>query len=88
MLGLFRNQLKDVRGASFVVLKMPGTEVKQRKKTPKQNNQELSGASSVKGEDEKEKSEDHCIADKPPFGPDMKSLMCLLSLVACGVLSW
>lgn len=69
------------------MLKMP-TEVKQRKKTPKQNTHELSGTSSAKGEDEKEKPEDHYIANKTPSGPDMKSLMCLLSLVACGVLSW
>uniref|UniRef100_A0A1A7WYR4 IKBKB interacting protein n=1 Tax=Iconisemion striatum TaxID=60296 RepID=A0A1A7WYR4_9TELE len=65
------------------------TEVKQRKKSPKQNN-DLSETSSANGKNEaqKAKTEDNFRVNKTSSGPDVKSLLCLLSLIVCGVLSW
>ncbi|XP_008287440.1 inhibitor of nuclear factor kappa-B kinase-interacting protein isoform X1 [Stegastes partitus] len=63
------------------------TEVKQRKKTQAQKqNDELS--ETAKYEAQKVKTEENTGANKASSGLDVKSLMCLLSLAACGVLSW
>ncbi|KAM4712433.1 inhibitor of nuclear factor kappa-B kinase-interacting protein isoform 2-T2 [Anableps anableps] len=69
------------------------TEIKQRKKTPSQKqNDEIPQNSPANGKDEaqKAKTEDgeNGEANKTSSGPDIKGFMCLLSLVACGVLSW
>ncbi|XP_047431974.1 inhibitor of nuclear factor kappa-B kinase-interacting protein isoform X1 [Mugil cephalus] len=57
------------------------TEVKQRKKPQKQND-EAPEASTANGKDETKK------ANKASSSLDIKSLMCLLSLAACGALGW
>ncbi|XP_017266979.1 inhibitor of nuclear factor kappa-B kinase-interacting protein isoform X1 [Kryptolebias marmoratus] len=68
------------------------SEVKQRKKTqtPKQNPDGPSETSSANCKDEaqKGKTEDFPGVKKTSSGPDMRSLMCLLSLAACGALTW
>uniref|UniRef100_A0A3B3U4J9 IKBKB interacting protein n=1 Tax=Poecilia latipinna TaxID=48699 RepID=A0A3B3U4J9_9TELE len=69
------------------------TEIKQRKKTQSQKqNDEMpqNSPANGKGEAQKVKTEDgeNSGANKTSSGPDIKGLMCLLSLVACGVLSW
>nr|XP_015815655.2 inhibitor of nuclear factor kappa-B kinase-interacting protein isoform X1 [Nothobranchius furzeri] len=65
------------------------TDVKQRKKTQKPND-ELSETSSANGKNvaQKAKTEDNFTVNKTSSGPDVKSLICLLSLITCGVLSW
>ncbi|XP_054910817.1 inhibitor of nuclear factor kappa-B kinase-interacting protein isoform X2 [Poeciliopsis prolifica] len=69
------------------------TEIKQRKKSQSQKqNDEMpqNSPANGKGEAQKAKTEDgeKSGANKTSSGPDMKGLMCLLSLAACGVLSW
>lgn len=67
------------------------TEIKQRKKTQSQKqNDEMPRNSPANGHGEAQKTEDgeNSEANKTSSGPDIKGLMCLLSLVACGVLSW
>lgn len=67
------------------------TELKQRKKTQAQKqSDEASEASNGKEEAQKVKTEagDKTGASKTSSGLDFKSVMCLLSLAACGVLSW
>ncbi|XP_047245195.1 inhibitor of nuclear factor kappa-B kinase-interacting protein isoform X2 [Girardinichthys multiradiatus] len=68
-------------------------EIKQRKKTKSQKQtDEITQNSPANGKDEaqKAKTEDgeNRGANKTPSGPDIKLLMCLFSLLACGVLSW
>ncbi|CAJ1054785.1 inhibitor of nuclear factor kappa-B kinase-interacting protein isoform X2 [Xyrichtys novacula] len=63
------------------------TEVKQRKKTPKQSD-EGSETSASNGKDEDKKLKTEAAQQKTSSCLDMKSFMCLLSLVACGALSW
>uniref|UniRef100_A0A3P9QIH4 IKBKB interacting protein n=1 Tax=Poecilia reticulata TaxID=8081 RepID=A0A3P9QIH4_POERE len=65
------------------------TEIKQRKKTQSQKqNDEMpqNSPATGKGEAQKAKTEDgeNSGANKTSSGPDIKGLMCLLSLVACG----
>ncbi|XP_043963682.1 inhibitor of nuclear factor kappa-B kinase-interacting protein isoform X2 [Gambusia affinis] len=67
------------------------TEIKQRKKTQSQKqNDEMPRNSPANGHGEAQKAEDgeNSEANKTSSRPDIKGLMCLLSLVACGVLSW
>ncbi|XP_027900146.1 inhibitor of nuclear factor kappa-B kinase-interacting protein isoform X1 [Xiphophorus couchianus] len=69
------------------------TEIKQRKKTQsRKQNDEMpqNSPANGKGDAQKAKTEDgeNSGANKTSSGPDIKGLMCLLSLVACGVLSW
>nr|XP_040029026.1 inhibitor of nuclear factor kappa-B kinase-interacting protein isoform X2 [Gasterosteus aculeatus aculeatus] len=68
--------------------KMP-TELKQRKKSPKQSN-EGNETSAANGEDETPKAEPGILAgeNKASSGWDILSLMCVLSLAACAALSW
>lgn len=64
------------------------TEVKQRKKSQKSTD-EVSETSSVSGKNEapKEKTEaGRNSVHKTSF--DLRTFLCLLSLAACGVLSW
>uniref|UniRef100_A0A3P8SHT7 IKBKB interacting protein n=2 Tax=Amphiprion percula TaxID=161767 RepID=A0A3P8SHT7_AMPPE len=61
------------------------TEVKQRKKTQKLNDELTETA---KDEAQKVKTEDKTGGNKASSGLDIKSVMCLLSLAACGALSW
>ncbi|MED6276242.1 hypothetical protein CHARACLAT_001231 [Characodon lateralis] len=68
-------------------------EIKQRKKTQSQKQtDEITQNSPANGKDEaqKAKTEDgeNRGANKTPSGPDIKLFLCLLSLLACGVLSW
>ncbi|XP_063316365.1 inhibitor of nuclear factor kappa-B kinase-interacting protein isoform X1 [Pelmatolapia mariae] len=67
------------------------TELKQRRKTQAQKqSDEPSEGSNGKEETQKVKTEagDKTGASKTPSGLDVRSLMCLLSLAACGALSW
>ncbi|XP_038150152.1 inhibitor of nuclear factor kappa-B kinase-interacting protein isoform X1 [Cyprinodon tularosa] len=67
------------------------SEIKQRKKTLKQND-ETSHNSTANGKDEAQKAKleeaENSGANKKSSASDVKGLMCLLSLVACGILSW
>ncbi|XP_074553801.1 inhibitor of nuclear factor kappa-B kinase-interacting protein isoform X1 [Halichoeres trimaculatus] len=65
------------------------TEVKQRKKSQKQRD-EVTETSNNKHEDKpvKTEAENSAAAQKTSSCLDMRSLMCLLSLSACGALSW
>lgn len=59
------------------------TEVKQRKKTQAQKqSDEVSEVSPSNDKDEAQKVKTESL------GVDVKSLLCFLSLVACGALSW
>ncbi|XP_041819998.1 inhibitor of nuclear factor kappa-B kinase-interacting protein isoform X1 [Chelmon rostratus] len=64
------------------------TEVKQRKKSQKQSDE----ASPANGKDEaqrvKTEAGSGAAANKTSSSLDVRSLMCLLSLAACGALSW
>uniref|UniRef100_A0A3Q1F9D9 IKBKB interacting protein n=1 Tax=Acanthochromis polyacanthus TaxID=80966 RepID=A0A3Q1F9D9_9TELE len=61
------------------------TEVKQRKKTQKLNDEVTETA---KDEAQKVKTEDKTGGNKASSRLDIKSVMCLMSLAACGALSW
>lgn len=78
--------VKDTNG----VLKMP-TEVKQRKKPQKQS-EEASEISSLNGKNEGQKvkleSGKNAGVNKTSSSWDMRSIMCLMSLIVCGALSW
>lgn len=68
------------------------TEVKQRKKSQKQSD-EVSETSSANGKDEAQKvksdaGKNNAGANKTSSSLDFRSIMCLMSLVACGALSW
>ncbi|XP_076577885.1 inhibitor of nuclear factor kappa-B kinase-interacting protein isoform X1 [Chaetodon auriga] len=67
------------------------TEVKQRKKSQKQSD-EASETSPANGKDEAQKGKTEAgssaAANKTSSGLDVRGLMCLLSLAACGALSW
>ncbi|XP_028256279.1 inhibitor of nuclear factor kappa-B kinase-interacting protein isoform X3 [Parambassis ranga] len=63
---------------------MPG-EVKQRKKTPKQSDG-VSDTSSANGKEEAQRLKTE--ASNTSAGLDVRSLICVLSLAACGALSW
>ncbi|XP_065807426.1 inhibitor of nuclear factor kappa-B kinase-interacting protein isoform X2 [Labrus bergylta] len=67
------------------------TEVKQRKKSPKQSD-EVSETSASNGKDEDKKTKtqagNYAAANKTSSCFDTRSIMCLLSLAACGALSW
>ncbi|XP_060933957.1 inhibitor of nuclear factor kappa-B kinase-interacting protein isoform X1 [Limanda limanda] len=69
------------------------SEVKQRRKTPKQSDEESEAAKANSKDEEKEKS----VKVKPEPEPgntntcpgvDMRSFMCVLCVAACGALSW
>ncbi|XP_019113560.1 inhibitor of nuclear factor kappa-B kinase-interacting protein isoform X1 [Larimichthys crocea] len=60
------------------------TEVKQRKKSPKQSD-EGSGASAANGKDEAHKVKTEAGNNQ---SLDVRSILCLLSLAACAALSW
>ncbi|XP_015252276.1 PREDICTED: inhibitor of nuclear factor kappa-B kinase-interacting protein isoform X2 [Cyprinodon variegatus] len=66
-------------------------EIKQRRKNLKQND-ETSHNSTANGKDEAQKAKleeaENSGANKKSSASDVKGLMCLLSLVACGILSW
>ncbi|XP_041637042.1 inhibitor of nuclear factor kappa-B kinase-interacting protein isoform X2 [Cheilinus undulatus] len=67
------------------------TEVKQRKKSPKQSDEvSETSSSNDKDEDKKAKTEavNNASSNKSSSSLDIKSVMCLLSLAACGALSW
>lgn len=67
------------------------TEVKQRKRTPKQSDEGPEpSAASCKDEAHKVKTEagKSSGASKTSPGLDMRSFLCVLSLAACGALSW
>ncbi|XP_029019041.1 inhibitor of nuclear factor kappa-B kinase-interacting protein [Betta splendens] len=69
------------------------TELKQRKKTPSQKHtDEVSQtlAANCRNDADKVKTEagNRTGGENPSRSVDIKSLMCLLSLVACGALSW
>uniref|UniRef100_A0AAX7VRQ0 IKBKB interacting protein n=1 Tax=Astatotilapia calliptera TaxID=8154 RepID=A0AAX7VRQ0_ASTCA len=67
------------------------TELKQRRKTQAQKqSDEPSEGSNGKEETQKVKTEagDETGANKTSSGLDIRSVMCLLSLAACGALSW
>lgn len=71
--------------------KMP-TELKQRRKPQKQSD-EVSETSSTNVKDEAQKvkmeaGKNNAGANKTSSSLDMKSIMCLMSLAACGALSW
>ncbi|XP_049891677.1 inhibitor of nuclear factor kappa-B kinase-interacting protein isoform X1 [Epinephelus moara] len=66
-------------------------ELKQRKKSQKQSDEgSETSASNVIDETQKVKTEggNNAGANKTSSGLDIRGLMCLLSLVACGALSW
>ncbi|XP_070848248.1 inhibitor of nuclear factor kappa-B kinase-interacting protein isoform X2 [Chaetodon trifascialis] len=67
------------------------TEVKQRKKSQKQSD-EASETSPANGKEEAQKVKteagSRAAANKTSSGLDVRGLMCLLSLAACGALSW
>ncbi|XP_023263990.1 inhibitor of nuclear factor kappa-B kinase-interacting protein isoform X1 [Seriola lalandi dorsalis] len=67
------------------------TEVKQRKKTQKQSD-EVPETSAANGKDEarkvKTESGNNTGADKTSSSLDIRSIMCVLSLAACGAMSW
>ncbi|XP_028426266.1 inhibitor of nuclear factor kappa-B kinase-interacting protein isoform X4 [Perca flavescens] len=67
------------------------TELKQRKKSQKQSD-EVSETSAVNGKDEAHKGKTEAgniaAANKTSSSLDIRSIMCLLSLAACGALSW
>ncbi|KAF1372287.1 hypothetical protein PFLUV_G00263700 [Perca fluviatilis] len=67
------------------------TELKQRKKSQKQSD-EVSETSAVNGKDEAQKGKteagNNAGANKTSSSLDIRSIMCLLSLAACGALSW
>lgn len=83
-LNLLNFFVKFINSASFA--KMP-TEVKQRKKSQKIID-EVSETSSVnrKNDVQKEKTEAGKNVNKTYL--DFRTILCLLSLAACGVLSW
>ncbi|XP_070710269.1 inhibitor of nuclear factor kappa-B kinase-interacting protein isoform X1 [Pempheris klunzingeri] len=64
------------------------SEVKQRKKSPKQSDE----VSAANGKDEahkvKTEAGNNSGTNKTSSGLDIRSIMCLLSLAACGALSW
>lgn len=66
-------------------------EVKQRKKSQKQSD-EVSETSTANGKDEAQKvkteARNNAGPNKTSPSLDIRSVMCLLSLAACGVLSW
>ncbi len=67
------------------------TEVKQRKKSQKQSDEvPETSAANCKDEAQKGKTEagNNAGANKTSSGLDIRSMMCLLSLAACGALSW
>ncbi|XP_033470103.2 inhibitor of nuclear factor kappa-B kinase-interacting protein isoform X2 [Epinephelus lanceolatus] len=66
-------------------------ELKQRKKSQKQSDEgSETSASNVKDETQKVKTDggNNTGTNKTSSGLDIRGLMCLLSLVACGALSW
>ncbi|KAA8580252.1 hypothetical protein FQN60_005787 [Etheostoma spectabile] len=67
------------------------TELKQRKKSQKQS-EEVSETSAANGKDEghkvKTEAGNNAGANKTSSSLDIRSIMCLLSLAACGALSW
>ncbi|XP_022605396.1 inhibitor of nuclear factor kappa-B kinase-interacting protein isoform X1 [Seriola dumerili] len=67
------------------------TEVKQRKKTQKQSD-EVPETSAANGKDEarkvKTESGNNTGANKTSSSLDIRSIMCVLSLAACGAMSW
>ena len=67
------------------------SEVKQRRKTPKQSDEESETAKANSKDEEKEKSpkvktEPGNTSTSP--GVDVRSFMCVLCVAACGALSW
>ncbi|XP_026182999.1 inhibitor of nuclear factor kappa-B kinase-interacting protein isoform X2 [Mastacembelus armatus] len=66
------------------------TEVKQRRKTKQSDEVTESSAANRKDEAEKEKTEagNNTGSNKTSSSLDIKSVMCLLSLAACGALCW
>lgn len=69
------------------------SEIKQRKKTQSQKqDDETPQMSPANGKDDTQKTKtvdgERSGSKKPTSGLDVKGLMCLLSLIACGVLSW
>lgn len=68
------------------------TEVKQRKKPNKQS-EEVSEIASSNGKNEGQKvklesGKNYAGVNKTSSSCDMKSIMCLMSLIVCGALSW
>lgn len=68
------------------------TEVKQRKKPQKQS-EEVSEISSSNGKNEGqnvklESGKNYAGVNKTSSSWDMRSIMCLISLIVCGALSW
>lgn len=67
------------------------TEVKQRKKSPKQSD-EGSEASAANGKEDARKAQteagNSAGANKSASAPDIRSVLCVLSLAACAALSW
>ncbi|XP_029318405.1 inhibitor of nuclear factor kappa-B kinase-interacting protein isoform X2 [Cottoperca gobio] len=66
------------------------TELKQRKKSQKQSEVSETSAANANDETQKVKTEDgnDAGAKKTSSSLDIRSLMCVLSLAACGALSW
>ncbi|XP_051248264.1 inhibitor of nuclear factor kappa-B kinase-interacting protein isoform X1 [Dicentrarchus labrax] len=66
------------------------TELKQRKKAQKQSDESETSAANGKDEAQKVKTEagNNAGANKTSPSLDIKSILCLLSLAACGALSW
>uniref|UniRef100_UPI0037E7306C inhibitor of nuclear factor kappa-B kinase-interacting protein-like n=1 Tax=Semicossyphus pulcher TaxID=241346 RepID=UPI0037E7306C len=67
------------------------TEVKQRKKSQKQSD-EVSETTAANGKDEEQKGKteagNNAAVNKTSSSLDIRSVMCVLSLAACGALSW
>lgn len=62
------------------------SEVKQRKKTKQSD--EVSETSSANKDEKKTEAGSNAAANTKSSSLDLKSIMCLLSLAACGALSW
>lgn len=71
---------------------MPSNEVKQRKKTTAQKqNDEPAETSKYTSEDEAKATEGNRLAERKSSSPtslDVKTITCLLSLIVCIVLTW
>lgn len=63
------------------------SELKQRKKSQKQSD-EVSETSAANCKDEAEKVKTEAGRNKSSSSLDVRSVLCLLSLAACGALSW
>ncbi|KAF0029790.1 inhibitor of nuclear factor kappa-B kinase-interacting protein isoform X2 [Scophthalmus maximus] len=64
------------------------TELKQRKKSQKQSDEVIDSSPGNGKEDEAQKAKPEAAGGRTSSAVDVRSVMCLLSLAACGALSW